>query len=142
MSIDKEQLKALALRMHAEDQEDQAALLTRGEIQAFNSLLEEWEDATRAVTILALLAEIESLRQDAERYRWLRAEGYRDVDTDQWSGEGEAMDAFVDASMAGPGKNEGHGHVFTRSDGVRARCGGPGLCKVCSADLARKEKGQ
>lgn len=98
MGNDKEKLKALALRMHAEDQEDQTALLTRGEIQAFNALLEEWEDATRAVTILALLAEIEelqkavelhagyhakadefdriqveneALRKDAERYRWL-----------------------------------------------------------------------
>lgn len=35
-------------------------------------------------------------------------------------------------------KNTGHGHVFPRPDGVRARCGGPGLCAECSRDLARK----
>lgn len=38
--------------------------------------------------------------------------------------------------------NAGHGHVFPRPDGVRARCGGPGMCVVCSADLARKQRGQ
>jgi hypothetical protein len=32
----------------------------------------------------------------------------------------------------------GHGHVFPRPDGVKARCGGPGLCSVCGAELARK----
>jgi hypothetical protein len=36
------------------------------------------------------------------------------------------------------GSNTGHGHVFPRPDGVKARCGGPGLCSVCGADLARK----
>lgn len=34
--------------------------------------------------------------------------------------------------------NTGHGHVFPRPDGVRARCGGPGVCAECSRDLARK----
>lgn len=33
--------------------------------------------------------------------------------------------------------NQGHGHVFRRADGVKARCGGPGMCSECSADLAR-----
>lgn len=28
--------------------------------------------------------------------------------------------------------NEGHGHVRPRPDGVRARCGGPGICSACS----------
>lgn len=37
--------------------------------------------------------------------------------------------------------NSGHGHVYPRPDGVRARCGGPGICPVCSIDAARKEKG-
>ena len=36
------------------------------------------------------------------------------------------------------GKNFGHGHVYPRPDGVKARCGGPGLCPRCSDDLARK----
>lgn len=37
-----------------------------------------------------------------------------------------------------PGSNTGHGHVFPRPDGARARCGGPALCGSCRADAARK----
>lgn len=33
----------------------------------------------------------------------------------------------------------GHGHVYPRSDGVRARCGGPGMCKRCSVDAQNLE---
>ncbi len=36
--------------------------------------------------------------------------------------------------------NTGHGHVFHRPDGVKARCGGPGMCAECSQDLARSQK--
>lgn len=32
------------------------------------------------------------------------------------------------------GTNTGHGHVWARPDGVKARCGGPGLCKECSRE--------
>jgi len=39
-------------------------------------------------------------------------------------------------------RNEGHGHVFPRPDGVRARCGGPRLCKACFADEAIKRRAQ
>lgn len=35
-------------------------------------------------------------------------------------------------------QNVGHGHVFPRPDGVRARCGGPALCRECARDLARR----
>ena len=38
-------------------------------------------------------------------------------------------------------QNVGHGHVFGRPDGVRARCGGPGFCAECSRDLARHKAG-
>jgi hypothetical protein len=34
--------------------------------------------------------------------------------------------------------NTGHGHVYKRPDGAKARCGGPGLCSECSRDLAQK----
>lgn len=37
--------------------------------------------------------------------------------------------------------NIGHGHVFARADGVRARCGGPGIYAECSRDLARHRAG-
>jgi hypothetical protein len=38
----------------------------------------------------------DALRKDAERYRWLRTEGYRDPDTDMWSGSGDTCDEFTD----------------------------------------------
>lgn len=38
--------------------------------------------------------------------------------------------------------NTGHGHVFRRPDGVRARCGGPGICAECSRDAARAAAGK
>jgi len=33
--------------------------------------------------------------------------------------------------------NTGHGHVWERPDGVKARCGGPSICKECALDAAR-----
>ncbi|HJR04376.1 MAG TPA: hypothetical protein VKA83_22230 [Methylomirabilota bacterium] len=41
--------------------------------------------------------------------------------------------------MSGPGTNTGHGHVWPRPDGAKARCGGPGICRVCSADQAQHQ---
>lgn len=35
--------------------------------------------------------------------------------------------------------NTGHGHVYPRDDGVRMRCGGPGICKQCNVDQAIKD---
>ena len=32
------------------------------------------------------------------------------------------------------GTNTGHGHVWARPDGVKARCGGPALCADCAMD--------
>lgn len=39
--------------------------------------------------------------------------------------------------MSGPGTNTGHGHVWERPDGMKARCGGPGMCSECSRDQAQ-----
>ena len=38
--------------------------------------------------------------------------------------------------------NVGHGHVIPRPDRVRARCGGPRLCRECSLDLVRQLAGR
>lgn len=35
-------------------------------------------------------------------------------------------------------QNRGHGHVNPRPDGVRARCGGPGICPVCSKEDSQR----
>jgi hypothetical protein len=42
------------------------------------------------------------------------------------------------------GMNTGHGHVNPRPDGVKTRCGGPGICAECARDYVRKQerKGQ
>ena len=32
----------------------------------------------------------------------------------------------------GPGTNTGHGHVWPRPDGRKARCGGPRFCQECA----------
>lgn len=37
-------------------------------------------------------------------------------------------------------RNVGHGHVFPRPDGLKARCGGPGFCPTCNADRALKDR--
>lgn len=36
-----------------------------------------------------------------------------------------------------PNTNTGHGHVWARPDGVKARCGGPGMCKQCAFEAGR-----
>lgn len=36
-------------------------------------------------------------------------------------------------------QNVGHGHVYPRPDGVRARCGGPSICSECAKDAARQK---
>lgn len=39
-------------------------------------------------------------------------------------------------ASVGERQNMGHGHVFPRPDGIRMRCGGPGICSECSKDKA------
>ena len=42
--------------------------------------------------------------------------------------------ASAPAGVTEAERNVGHGHVFPRPDGRRARCGGPGLCRECSQE--------
>lgn len=70
--------------------------------------------AANPAAVLALIAEIVALKQEVRE-----------------------LHSKVGGSATRPDK--GHGHVFPRADGIRMRCGGPGMCKECSADLLRKE---
>ena len=45
--------------------------------------------------------------------------------------------AYVPVEATPDALNVGHGHVIPRPDGVRARCGGPRLCRECSQDMAK-----
>lgn len=56
----------------------------------------EFQAVATPATVLALIAENEALRKDAERYRLIRTTGFRQVDTSYWSGEGETCDKSVD----------------------------------------------
>lgn len=38
------------------------------------------------------------------------------------------------------GTNSGHGHVWARPDGLKAKCGGPGLCGACASDIHVAER--
>lgn len=38
--------------------------------------------------------------------------------------------------------NTGHGHVWERPDGMKARCGGPAICAECAKDKARYDAAQ
>jgi hypothetical protein len=37
------------------------------------------------------------------------------------------------------GANTGHGHVWERPDGAKARCGGPAICAQCALDAAGEQ---
>lgn len=36
--------------------------------------------------------------------------------------------------------NTGHGHVYPRPDGVKARCGGPAMCAPCALDATKRSR--
>lgn len=48
----------------------------------------------------------------------------------------ESSDKAKEASA----KNVGHGHIFPRPDGVKARCCGPPRCRECAADKEKRDK--
>lgn len=39
-------------------------------------------------------------------------------------------------------QDNGHGHVVPRCDGLKARCGGPGLCDVCNKEAQALKAGE
>jgi hypothetical protein len=65
---------------------------------------------------------VEKLRKAEARVRELEA-----------AAPAQAGDALTDC---------GHGHVHKNANGIKARCGGPGLCKLCARDLAAMSASQ
>lgn len=51
----------------------------------------------------------------------------------------DRLDALIQKRMPEYLTNSGHGHVWRRPDGMRARCGGPALCVGCVLDKSRLE---
>ncbi len=49
---------------------------------------------------------------------------------------------FKTKTEPSPSASFGHGHVRPRADGVKARCGGPTLCRECAIEKAEFEKGK
>lgn len=44
------------------------------------------------------------------------------------------------SSFSPIGTNQGHGHVWPRPDGMKAKCGGPVLCRTCAAEASLVER--
>lgn len=97
------------------------------------------------------LEKVITLGATAERVKivnYLRSVGREMDEQSDGMGVGAAMAAWVSeladkissyqdepSAVSGkPGINAGHGHVYPRPDGVKARCMGPGGCLVCSED--------
>ena len=49
------------------------------------------------------------------------------------------LDRKIQAEMPRYKTNDGHGPVWARPDGQRARCGGAGMCTQCSKDYSLLE---
>lgn len=55
--------------------------------------------------------------------------------------EANEREGYKEKKSSGIGTNTGHGHVWERPDGMKARCGGPGICSQCSSDKFDVEAG-
>lgn len=68
---------------------------------------------------------------DAAFDAWARQNDPRTYPAERQAFEAGWSAAQQDAST-------GHGHVFPRPDGMKMKCGGPGICQECSRDAAQK----
>ena len=91
------------------------------------------------VAVLALIAEVEGLRNgwysdECDNLRFWPEE------LSESKQEVYRLEAEVEA-LRNPGAKKtdcGHGHVYPSLSGYMAKCGGPGLCAMCSRDAATK----
>lgn len=96
------------------------------------------------VAVLALIAEVEQLQgKKALCKLHERATCIQCMWPPREQPELESLRAEVEALRNPESKKTdcGHGHVYPSLSGYRARCGGPGLCAMCSRDAATKAMG-
>ena len=55
-----------------------------------------------------------------------------------YEGAASGAEAARPQMQAKPRGNVGHGHVFPRPDGGKAKCGGPSICSECARDESQK----
>jgi len=65
-----------------------------------------------------------------------RSQIHREIPVRAWIGLVEHVKTITAADENVVGTNSGHGYVWERPDGLRARCGGPALCCDCRKDAA------
>lgn len=107
-------------------------VLSRPDAQMSDPLIGELADALEAAE--ARIKELETGTFYLPGIAGKRIAAGQDIAT---STEG-APSASVPAPSATPiGGNTGHGHVWPRPDGIKARCGGPTICHECALDAAR-----
>ena len=90
---------------------------------------------------LALIAEVTGLhaqhgRDSAELRNLCQERDDARKERDQLKAEVESLRNPVSKKT-----DCGHGHVYPSLSGYKARCGGPGLCAMCSRDAATKAMG-
>lgn len=95
---------------------------------------------TRAKIFLSEGIAFESLEFALAQKFWIESHA------DPVTGEGviilvrqnDALSPSIKVESAGA--NKGHGHIVPRADGVKARCGGPGICTACTLEKEELDK--
>lgn len=97
-------------------QEIDRSVIALRNISAADSTRAIFQTAHEAATLLATVGrELEAAQSDLARYK-------------------EAVRTAANSAGYRIGTNTGHGHVWPRPDGVKARCGGPAMCTECARD--------
>lgn len=84
-------------------------------------------------------------RKIVSQWRIHRVETFDGITLSNAGGLGwDILTRQVDAAIAAQhgnktGTNSGHGHVWERPDGLKAKCDGPGFCAQCSRDQAAQQ---
>lgn len=118
---------------------DQIGLRRHSHVIAFSvasELKKLIPDSTRFI-IAEFLENVFSIELERDEiFAWSTVEDVINSVRNQYDARVETDDERIKKVMPMYGTNIGHGHVWSRPDGSRARCGGPGMCDACSRDAA------